>query len=456
MLARRLCVVIVLLLPFGLAHAGEGLSAANEIEKFLKTEDPRAFGPALSVWEMSGESILEELSACLKTARAFSKYGGCAKILRYRDIPGECVDIVVECLEMAEEMIAEDDFSKRLAIGRCLKCTAEIHLARGHGDKAEKLLDRSLVHLEAVVAVENPPLAGYLELGSLYGKFASRDPKTADDYIAKAAVLFDAAREKCGDSASLSLKVGQTFRQLAEMREEQLAKTPKDRKLAKSVKASWGEAMDAFAEGREQEQDNAELNTAYNDCLWEFMRVNKGRCKLKPVMKVYQSSDRKIGIGVPDSASWHVVPKSELKDYVFKAYKYNRKAGQAFRILISEYRWDTNYRNTETDEVVGGDNIGGLARMSEKDVKAYFKDIKKRYPLRKMPISRRIPKAEAFVVKGMTDGGDATEWRGYYFKHSKARKTYEVTIIADLGMLERNPYELKAVLSSFELLKRRR
>ena len=73
---------------------------------------------------------------------------------------------------------------------------------------------------------------------------------------------------------------------------------------------------------------------------------------------------------MPDSASWRVVPKSELKDYVFKAYKYNRKAGQAFAIRITEYRWDTNYRNTETDEVVGGDNIGGLARMSEKDVKA--------------------------------------------------------------------------------------
>ena len=135
-------------------------------------------------------------------------------------------------------------------------------------------------------------------------------------------------------------------------------------------------------------------------------------------------------------------------------FKYDEKEGKGLTILVREYRWDTNYRNMETNEVVGGDNIGGLAKMSDRDVRDIFEDIRHRMPLRKARL-KKIPKVEAFSVSGKTKSGGLREWKAYFFKHSKVQKTYKVTVIATLGMEKHNPYELLCILGTLELSKKK-
>jgi hypothetical protein len=181
------------------------------------------------------------------------------------------------------------------------------------------------------------------------------------------------------------------------------------------------------------------------------MRCNKGKSKCDPILVRHDSRYRKLKIMLPDSEWWHIEAKEKMdEDNVFEAWKYDEKEGKGLTILIREYRWDTNYRNMETNEVVGGDNIGGLAKMSDRDVREIFEDIRERMPLRKARL-KKIPKVEAFSVNGKTKSGGLREWKAYFFKHSKVQKTYKVTVIATLGMEKHNPYELRVILENLEL-----
>jgi hypothetical protein len=289
-----------------------------------------------------------------------------------------------------------------------------------------------------------------VDLGTLYSQFAGRQPDKAEDWIAKAIAAYDRARKIAGDSCALTLKVGDAKVQLCEVKEEQLQRNPKDHRLKRDLTKGWEDALDVFKDALELDEKNPQVTTAYNECLWNVLKAKKGRYRDKPILKEYQSRYHKITFLLPNSTWWKVRDNQELddKDTVFQAIKYNPKAEQGLFIQVYQWRWDTNYTNEETNETVGGDNIGGLAKMSEKDLRAYFKDIKEREPLRKQRLGRHISKAEGFTVKGMSGSGFLCEWKTWFFKNSKSQKTYQLTVIANLGMLDRNPYELETVLDN--------
>ena len=102
-------------------------------------------------------------------------------------------------------------------------------------------------------------------------------------------------------------------------------------------------------------------------------------------MVEHGSRYRKLKIRIPDSAHWKVKNPRQLedKDELFDALRIGRKQEESFALWIEQYRWDYTYSNEEDGTSVGGDNIGGLAKRSERWIREYFKDIKERKPLRK-------------------------------------------------------------------------
>ncbi len=161
--------------------------------------------------------------------------------------------------------------------------------------------------------------------------------------------------------------------------------------------------------------------------------------------------------GVPFKSAANITEEGELEDdVVLRMTKYNAKAGKALTIRIDQYKWNYTYSNEETGESIGGDNIGGLVRRSARSINAYFEDIKDKMPLRKCPLSPKIPKCQGICVKGRTAEGDLLEVRCIFFKNSKVQRTYRMIIVANMGMLERNPFELKAVLETFAFAPKRR
>jgi hypothetical protein len=442
---------VILVLPFSVAFA----DAASDIEKALKGRGAamiRGYFEASNTYEANKSNIHADFDAAIRVALAFGKFGAHPRVLRYAEIPGKCAEIAVACADAAEEDLLETDLEARQMIGSALMKAAEAFTGAGQGDKADKLQDRALAHLEAAVAGEKAPVQAYLDLGRLYGWIAERTPPKAEEYIQKAAQVYEKAREKTGDSAQLCLQVGETFVQLGEIRAEASRKKPKDRKLKKAVQGAYEDAMKSFEQGLKLNKKHQDLKTSYNEALWILKGVTGGKAKQKPIMREVRSRYKRVMLKIPDSELWHVTPTSELQDSddCLNMYKYERGRGQALFIWIYQYKWDYNYVNEETGDSVGGDNIGGLAKRSERWVRSIFKDIKERRPLGKVFFSKRIPKARGFIVKGMTEKNNRLELRAIFFKHSKSQRTFRVGVQADLGMLEENPYELKEILASFQ------
>jgi hypothetical protein len=151
----------------------------------------------------------------------------------------------------------------------------------------------------------------------------------------------------------------------------------------------------------------------------------------------------------------HEEDKFKRDDDLFAASKYDRKSQQGLYFSIDRYEWRSNYVNEETGEAVGGDNIGGLARRSEKSARSYFTNVKEMEKLHALQLNKRITKAETFSVKGMTEDNYTAEYRCIFFKESARQATFVITVIADLGMLDRCPWEMEAILDTIEVIPRK-
>jgi hypothetical protein len=456
-MARCLFVVLALIcvaFPFTGVHAQDASEVASEFVKMLKNKQ---YPQADILWDEMKDTVLDNLFASIKVGKAWVRFGGSDLAMQYQEIPERCAEAAQECANAIENKMLDEDNESRCELATILLDISEVWLARGHGDKAGKCQDRAFENLTAVAASENPPVTVFMDLGRLHGRMATRNPMEAEANIAKAAEYYEKVKEKAGNSADLCMRIGQTKCLLAEMKEEALLADPKDRKLKKAAEEAREETIEAFEEGLELNEKHEELKTAYNECLWKLLALTDGKSKRKPILKDCDTRYHQLKFQLPDSTSWVVTKNEELEDEeVFSAYKVNRKAGQAVTIWIVYYKWDTYYTDEESGSKVGGDNIGGLARRSEGWAHEYFEDIKEKRPLRKCRLSAKIAKAESYQVKGMTEKGNLMEYRCIFFKNSKSQRTYRISIIADLGMLEKNPYELEGVLRSFEIAPRRR
>jgi len=446
--------VFILVFASSALPQGDATAIATQIETAL---GGRRIDQALILWEENSETLLASLPACLKAGHAWANFGGQEEVLRFQDLPDECLQRAMACFDAADKLTIETDVENRVQVARGLLKAGDVYVKTGAGDKAATQQDRARVILEAVAATDPHPAGVHADLGALCGRLADREPPKAEEHIARAAAQYDEERKASGDSAYLCQRIGETRQQLAEMRETLLAKNPKDRALAKGAAEAWTQALASFEQALKAEAKNADLQTAFNECLWEVLRVTEGKAKQKPIMNELKVRYGAIKLKLPASKLWKVTDEGTFKrdDDLLEAVKYSKKDGQALLIWIDRYEWSSTYRNEETGESIGGDNIGGLSRRSEKTAREYFQDVKDTTKLQTIQLSRKIPKAEAFSVKGLTKENNTFEYRCIFFKESARQATFKITVIADLGLLDRNPYELNSILDTIEVVPRK-
>lgn len=446
--------VVLAAAPAAFADAN---GAAKEIEKALAPKKIEGINTAVQAWRIGEQEILGDVDASIRVAKAFATFCTDPMISRYADAVDFSTEAAAKCLDAAGSKIADDDLAKRASLGQAMAKLGDALLMRGHGDKAEGLQDKALVHLEAAAAAENATTETLLALANIYGQFGRRQPPKAEEWLAKSIEIMEKVRDKAGGSAEFALQVGRLKVQLAEGREMEAKRNPKDRKLQKQVVETWEEALEAFATGLDGNKGDRTLASAYNDALWHVLRLTEGKSKREPVVLPHTVRYGWVKFDLPVSDAWNVKNASELEqeDMLFIAGKRDARAGQALTILVRQWTWGSNYKFIETGEVVGGDNIGGISKIAERDTRDYFQDIKDRVPLRKVRLSRRVPKAEAFTVKGLTKDGDPYEWRSYFFKSSDAKQTFQIIVIASLGYLDKYPFELESILESVEIVEKK-
>ncbi|MCU0725007.1 MAG: hypothetical protein MUE73_04330 [Planctomycetes bacterium] len=455
---RRCGVAVVLSILFlsipALPQSADPMAIAGQIESALGA---KRIDQAYVLWEQYEEDVLGNVGACLKAGRAWADFAGLKEVLRYQDIPADCLDRALACFDSVDKKLMEEDHENRILVARGLMKVGDVYIEIGTGDKAAAAQDRALAMLEALAALESHPAGVHADLGAAYSRLAKREPPKAEEHTAKAAAQYDLERKESGDSSHLCRCIGETRQLLAETREELLARTPKDKALAKGVVEAWGQALVSYEQALKGDAKNQELKTLYNECLWEAMRVTEGKAKQKPLMKECKARYATVKLKLPDSEWWKVTEEDKFKrdDDLFEALKYDRKSKQGLFFSIDRYEWRSNYVNEETGEAVGGDNIGGLARRSEKSARSYFKNVKDMEKLHPLQLNKRITKAETFSVKGMTEDNYTAEYRCIFFKESSRQATFKITVIADLGMLDRCPYEMDAILDTIEVIPRK-
>jgi tetratricopeptide (TPR) repeat protein len=437
------------------ARAASATICANNIERALKQ---RQLDAAVGVWESAEEDILKHQAASIRVAAAFLAFGGCREAMQYQEIPEECCKITLKCLEAAGAKFdeGEGDDALRLRLARLYHGCATILYKRGVGDKAEIAEKGALKHAQILAEAESPKVEALLLLGELRIARSRTDPVHARDHLTKAGEIFERARLLAPKDKALLQWCAMTALRQAEILEEEVErKSERDRGLLKELKKAYEEALKQFQVGLKGAKDDERLKTGYNRCVWRLMVLGKGRCRAKPLLRKVESRYKKLRVSIPDSAEWTVKPKGELEeDEVLQISKIDRKAGQYLVIWVERYRWDYNYSYESTGEVIGGDNISGLAKRSYRGIRDIFDDIKSEKPLRKAPLSRRIKKAFMYRMEGRSKENNLLEVRVFFFKHSKVQQTFEVVVVADLGMLAKNPYELKTILNGFETVER--
>jgi hypothetical protein len=421
--------LLLLLLVAVTARGQEEAALAGELEGLLENGNLRE---ALALWEENGEAVKGNVDASLRAGRAWTKHGVLPAAPR-EGVGVRCAEKAQECLFAADSSVADDDLVRRFRCAAALIDLSDLWDLRDSPEAAGTVRERADAHLQALAAGSCP------------------DEKTA-------------------------LRWGALCRRLAEAWEAALARNPRDRKVKRALPSAWDRAASVLAGGCERNGKNLALTTAYNECLWELLRVREGKVDREPVMDPFSAGlegsgidsggtpfeYRQLLLSLPRSSGWGR-PSYTLDDWIsgkqrstdFEAFKEDPEEGRVLALFVEQYLWSQDYRDPLTGKIYDGENISALADQDEADVRALFIDIKERKPLRKTKLNRHIPKAMAYSIKGLADGNIAVEWRSIFFKDREGLQTWNVVVIARLGFLDRNPYELQAVLDSIRFPEKR-
>jgi hypothetical protein len=318
--------------------------------------------------------------------------------------------------------------------------------------KASALVARARMSLEKHGKVPTDDWSAAAELVLQGAKEGGRAPAIAVGYLVEAADVPGADRAALLAAADRALSDVGTDERSA---------------VAKALVA-FGRAKAAPAKGKpfvEQAvatlapfvaKDSPDLDAAtLHNAIVNFARASK--IQLKADFRTKKRKSVGLSFEIPVSRTWEdpntddfgrLLEQLEKGNFrYFGAYRQYDASGNLVRsIRFDEYNWDTSYR-FENGEVAGGDNIKGLARKGQSNVRQEFTSVTTEKDVRKIPFNRTWPQAYVFEIAGIHGTGDAARARLFLFKSNDKQKTYEVEIF-EYGKEAKLDPEAQAFLES--------